>query len=142
MTTHESENENTNKYTSTQLNIRRQSIHSRQHVLIIDTGGGVHPTITKNAWKITYRHNSTISMSGYQSKGPPIKCDVVNAVTKVTIAGREEPVIFEVNSATLIEDNNEFESLLVPFEMMKHGIQVDMTPLKYGGKGAIVVDGE
>jgi len=83
-----------------------------------------------------------MSMSGYQSKEPPIECAVVNAVTKVTIPGRMDPVIFEVNYATLIQDENEFESLVVPFEMMKHGVKVDMVPLKYGGTGGIKIDDE
>ena len=126
----------------TSLNIRRQSTTPQQHVLIIDTGGGIQPTITQNAWKITHRYNTRISITGYQSKNPPQECDVVNAVTKVQIPGREEPVIFEVNYATLIEDTNEYESLIVPFEMMKHGIGIDMTPTKYGGTGSIVIDGE
>jgi hypothetical protein len=122
--------------------IKRHPGNSHEHVLIIDTGGGVNPTITKNAWKITHRYNIIMSMSGYQSKDPPQECAVVNAVTKATIPGRMEPVLFEVNYATLIADENEYESLVVPFELMKHGIQVDMTPQKYGGAGAITVDGE
>jgi len=122
--------------------IRRNILEPHQHVLIIDTGGGVHPTITSNAWKITHRYNVTMSMSGYQSKDPPQECPVVNAVTKVEIPGRLDPVLFEVNYATLINDADEFESLVVPFEMMKHGIKVDMIPPKYGGTGAIVVDEE
>jgi hypothetical protein len=112
------------------------------HVLIIDTGGGVTPTITANAWKVTHTYNVTMSMLGYQSKEPPQECKVVNAITKVTIPGREEPVIFEANYATLIMDDAEYESLVVPFKMMKHGIKVDMVPPKYGGAGGITVDGE
>ena len=83
-----------------------------------------------------------MSMLGYQSKEPPQECKVVNAVTKVTIPGREEPVIFEVNYATLVMDEAEYESLVVPFDMMKHGIKVDMVPPKYGGTGGITIDGE
>jgi hypothetical protein len=60
----------------------------------------VTPTITANAWKVTHTYNVTMSMLGYQSKEPPQECKVVNAIAKVTIPGREEPVIFEVNYAT------------------------------------------
>jgi hypothetical protein len=42
----------------------------------------------------------------------------------------------------LIQDEDEFESLLVPFEMMKHGVKIDMIPPKYGGKGSITIDDE
>ena len=113
---------------------------TQQHVLIIDTGGGMKPTITAKAWRITHKYN--ITMSSYQSKAPPQECIVVNAITKAQLPGRTDPVIFEVNYATLIEDEDEFESLVVPFEMMKHGIKVDMTPRNYGGKGGITVDGK
>jgi hypothetical protein len=129
---------------STKLPIiaRRLPTSTSQHILILDTGGGINPTITNNAWKITYKYNDTISMTGYQSQQPPIECAVVNAVTKVQIPGRMDPVIFEVNYATLITDENEFESLVVPFEMMKHGVTVDMVPPKYGGTGGIRIDDE
>jgi hypothetical protein len=40
----------------------------------------------------------------------------------------------------LVTDEDEYESLLVPFEMMKHGVQVDMIPPKYGGTGSITID--
>ena len=113
---------------------------NQRHILIIDTGGGIQPTITKNAWKITNTYNIKISLSGYQSQEQPKECQVVNAVTKVLIPGREDPVIFEVNYATLVDDENEYESLVVPFEMMKHGIKVNMIPPKYGGKGAITIE--
>jgi hypothetical protein len=83
-----------------------------------------------------------MSISGYQSKNPPIDCAVGNAVTKVVIPGRMDPVIFKVNSATLIEAENEFESLVVPFDMMKHGVQIDMVPTKYGGMGKVKIDDE
>jgi hypothetical protein len=70
--------------------IRRIPGTQQTHVLIIDTGGGVTPTITKNAWKVTHTYNVTMSMLGYQSKEPPQECKVVNAITKVTIPGRED----------------------------------------------------
>jgi hypothetical protein len=108
----------------------------------MDTGGGTTPTITANAWKITHQYNVTMSMSGYQSQDPPMECAVAKAVTKVKIPGRMDPVIFEVHYATLIKDEDKFESLLVPFEMMKQGMKIDMILPKYGGTGSILVDGE
>ena len=122
--------------------VRRIPFNPDQHVLIVDTGGGIQPTVTSKAWKITHKYNTKVSMSGYQSKDPPQECHIVNAVTKANIPGRSEPVLFEVNYATLVQDDHELESLVVPFEMMKHGIKVDMIPPKYGGTGAIHVEGE
>jgi hypothetical protein len=112
-------------------------------VLIVDTGGGTSPTIMSNAWKVTHCYNTSMSIFGYQSKDPPINCAVVNAVTKAFIPGRMDPVIFEVNYAsTQIQDTEEFESLVVPFNMMKHGAPIDMVPIKYGGTGAIKIEDE
>jgi hypothetical protein len=51
-------------------------------------------------------------------------------------------LFFKVNYATLVDDNDEYESLVVPFDMMKHGIKVDMVPPRYGGAGGITVEGE
>jgi hypothetical protein len=62
----------------------------------------------------------------HQHKDPPMNCTVVNAVTKVKIAGRMDPAVFEVNSALSIKDEDEFESLLVPFEILKHGLKVNI----------------
>jgi hypothetical protein len=80
-------------------------------------------------------------MLGYQSKAPPQECWVVNGITKVNVPGQEYPLIFKVNYATLVDNNEEYESL-VPFDRMKHGIKVDMVPPKYGGTGGITVEGE
>jgi hypothetical protein len=93
---------------------------TQTHVLNIDTRGGVTPTITANAWKVTHIYNVTMSTMGYQSKEPPQECKVVNAITKATISGREEPVIFEVNYSILVMDDAEYESLMVQFDMMKN----------------------
>jgi hypothetical protein len=43
---------------------------------------------------------------------------------------------------TLVDDNDEYESSVLPFDMMKHGIKVDMVPPRYGGAGGITVEGE
>ena len=109
-------------------------------VLIVDTGGGMNCTITKRAFHISdvYENHKT-SLTGYQDKSGPKLCSIVNGYTKVYVKGRDDPVIFKINYATLVEDKDELESLLVPFPLMSHGIQCDMTPTKYGGKGGIKV---
>ena len=42
----------------------------------------------------------------------------------------------------LIDNPEECESLIVPFEMMRHGIQCDLTPWNLGGDGCMLVDEE
>ena len=106
---------------------------SSSNVLILDTGGGRIPTITRQAWYITDTHADQSAISGYQSSDPPKICPIVNGITKVHLPNRDVPVLFIMNYATLIEDPSETESLSVPFAMMKHGISLDITPPLYGG---------
>ena len=102
-------------------------------ILIMDTGGGQNCTITKRAFYITEITNHKASMSGYQDKSNPKMCSIVNAMTRAKITGKDNPGIFHINYATLIDNDNEYESLCVPFSMMAHGIKCDLTPTKYGG---------
>ena len=111
-------------------------------MLVIDTGGGKNATITKRAWKVLHRTNHRTAMHGYQDKGPAKIYPIVNAVTKVHIPGRDLPVLFTLNYATLIDDPGERESLCVPFDLMRHHIAVDLTPTTLGGTGGIKVEGQ
>ena len=61
---------------------------------------------------------------------------------KAHIQGREDPVLFVINYATMIDDDDELESLAAPFQSMKHGVTVDLTPTRYGGTGKLKVDGQ
>ena len=65
----------------------------------------------------------------------------MNAVTK-NPRDYQKPIILLHNNATLIGDENEKESLCVPFACMAHGIKIDMVPTKYGGKGGMTVEGD
>jgi len=80
-------------------------------------------------------------MSGYQSTHDQV-CPVVNAVTLARIKGREEPVLLLMHYATLVNDVNESESLLQPFQAMRHGVTFDMTPTIHHGRGVMDVDNE
>jgi len=80
-------------------------------------------------------------MSGYQSTHDQV-CPVVNAVTLAHIKGREEPVLLLIHYATLVNDANESESLLQPFQAMRHGVMFDMTPTIHHGRGVMDVDNE
>ena len=111
-------------------------------VLIMDSGGGKLGTVTKRAWWIESYTSERTSLSGYQDKSRPRIHPFVNAITKIHVKGREQPVLLLYNHVTLLDDPEEKESLCVPFSLMVHGIKVDLTPEKYGGRGSIVVDGE
>ena len=64
----------------------------------------------------------------------------MNGITKVKIPGMDNPILFVINYATLIEDDNECESLCQPFNLMANGIKLDMTPEKYGGQQCLTMD--
>eukprot|EP00957_Ditylum_brightwellii_P202325 15329661-Ditylum_brightwellii.AAC.1 len=86
--------------------------------------------------------NHTQTIRGYGNEEEGKTCRIVNAAKKAYIPGREMLIIVLLYYATLNEDENENESLVVPFEMMKHGIHVDLVPKKLGGEGKICVDEE
>eukprot|EP00957_Ditylum_brightwellii_P159630 12151368-Ditylum_brightwellii.AAC.1 len=69
-------------------------------------------------------------------------CDVVNATTKAWIPGRKKPILMVVNYATLNDDDDRNESLIIPFEMMRHGISIDLIPKQFGGEGGMMVEDE
>ena len=50
--------------------------------MIIDSGGGLSPTITKIAWKILSRTERKKSIPRISRSRCPKTCPVVNAVTK------------------------------------------------------------
>ena len=72
--------------------------------------------------------NRRTALSGYQDEKQPILCKVVNALTKASIPHKEEPVLLAVNYATLVEDPNKTESLIVLFNLMAHGVKVNLVP--------------
>jgi hypothetical protein len=59
-------------------------------------------------------------MNGYQDKGPGTTLPIVNCAVKVNPQGYEQPIILILNYVSLLEDESEFESLLQPYQCMKH----------------------
>ena len=110
-------------------------------IMILDTGGGKICTVTPRAWHVIHKKNHSAEMSIYQSKKAQM-CPIANAMTKAKFHGRDEPVLLQVNFATLINDKEEKESLLQPFNLMAHGIKVNMVPQKYGGAQHMIVEDE
>jgi hypothetical protein len=111
-------------------------------ILVIDTGGGNTSTITERACLVLARTNHITELNGYQDKSIPKRLPIVNCAVKAYIKCMEHPVIFIINYVTLLDDNDECESLLQPFGCMRHGIAMDLTPRKHGGKGGMRIDGQ
>ena len=116
---------------------QNESTHDK---LIVDTGGGKFATITLRAWMVTAETGHTAEFSQYNDNTTPQQCKIVNAVTKAHIKGISNTILLGVNYATLMEDENETESLLQPFDCMRHGIKIDLTPVEYGGEGGMLVE--
>ena len=106
----------------------------------MDTGGGCMSTVTNRAWEVLQYTNHKTKISGYQDKGSPQMCNIVNAITKAKIQGMEESILLVMNYVTLVEDINKNESLCQPFNLMAHGIDVDMIPRSYGGKQGLTIE--
>eukprot|EP00957_Ditylum_brightwellii_P171499 13056184-Ditylum_brightwellii.AAC.1 len=111
-----------------------------RYIVVFDTGGGKNSTITAIVWHMFESTNHTQKIRGYGSEEERKLCCIVNAATKAHIPGRDMPIILVLHYAMLNEDEGEIESLVVPFEMINHGIYVDMVPQTLGRDGAIYVD--
>ena len=53
-----------------------------------------------------------------------------------------EEALLVVNNTTFVDNDNELESLLQPFQSMKHGVKFNLIPHEYGGKASMIVDDE
>jgi len=104
-------------------------------------GRGEYSTIKDRAWHVLSNTNHLSLMSGYQSEHEQV-LSVVNAVMKAYIEGRDKPVLFVMHYATLVVDENEKESLHVPFQSMRHGIKFDLIPKIHGGKCNMAIEQE
>ncbi len=89
--------------------------------------------MTSRAWHVFYETGSFTRLQGYQSTEGGTLCKVVSACTKAFLRDRDEPALLVVHNATLVEDPNEFESLMTYMDLASHGIQVDLRLPDHGG---------
>jgi hypothetical protein len=115
---------------------------NNKHILIVDTGGGHISTITKASCLVLHRTNHWTELIGYQDKSCPKRHPIVHCAIKVKAPNIEQPIILVLNYVSLLEDDEETESLLQPFSCMRHGIRMDMTPTIYGGESGMNIDGQ
>eukprot|EP00957_Ditylum_brightwellii_P073244 5567573-Ditylum_brightwellii.AAC.1 len=128
--------------TMIQRKIERDKDGGERAILVFNTGGGHNSTVTKRAWHMIERTNHYQVIKGYREKGEGRKCPIVNEATKASINRRELPVLLIVSYATLADNKNERELLIVPFEIMWHGIETDLMPVPFGGNGSMVLKDE
>ena len=112
-----------------------------EDILIVDTGGGPHGTVAARAWVVTETTSHNCDLRGHQS--PESKpCPVVNALAKATIKGRDTPILLKMNYVTLVDDPDECESLCQPYDLVAHGIKMDLLPPSLGGEGGMLLPDE
>jgi hypothetical protein len=130
--------------TNTQLDLLTNDVVNTRNkdILVIDTGGGNISTVTKRVCLVLQQTNHFTDMVGYQDKSEPCRLPIVHCAIKENFPDKENPVIFILNYVTLLDDPDELEPLLQPFACMRHGISVDLTPQKHGGRSGIRVDGD
>ena len=58
------------------------------------------------------------------------------------LPGKMEEALLVVNNTTFVDNDNELESLLQPFQSMKHGVKFNLIPHEYGGKASMIMDDE
>jgi hypothetical protein len=131
--------------------IRRKTDTRTQHhdfdsannsILVIDSGGGHISTITKSACLVLHRTGHWTETLGYQDKSSPKRHPIVHCAIKVKAPNIDQPIILVLNYVSLLEDEEETESLLQPFSCMRHGVRMDLTPIVYGGESGMRVDGQ
>ena len=76
----------------------------------------------------------------YQYKSEGILYPIFNDVTKLSVQGRDLPILRVMNYFTMLDYSNETESSDTPFDMMKHGETVDMITKNMGGDGGLYVE--
>ncbi len=109
---------------------------------MVDTGGGHISTITRHTCLILHTTNHSTELAGYQDKSEPKTLPIVHCAIKAHVRNIDQPIILILNYVSLLDDNDEHESLLQPFTSMKHGIRMDLTPTLYGGESGMQVDGQ
>ena len=83
--------------------------------------------------------NQMMSLRGYLRTDGTV-CPFINAVMVAIPPSKMEEVLLVVNNATFVDNNNELESLLQPYQSMKHGVKFDLIPHEYGGRASMIVD--
>ncbi len=104
-----------------------------ENIMVLDTGGGNTSTITSRSCLVLHKTNHVTKMTGYQDKNSPQRLPIVHCAVKAYFKNVEQPVILLLNYVTLVTDEHEEESLLQPFGCMRHGVMMDLVPIKYEG---------
>ena len=89
-----------------------------EDILICDTAAD-QCTVTRGAWHIDSSSSRYVACNNYLDKNNITKCQLVSACT--VIKGQNlKPTLLRVHEGVLVEDANQKESLLHPYQAMVH----------------------
>ena len=121
----------------------------RQDILIIDTAAD-QCTCGGPAWSVLYETGEKVKCNGYMKgefefSGPSLP--LVSAITCVEVEN-ESPFLLQINQACYYDDDNQDESLCLPFQAEQHGVTFNLTPRERTdtngnlGKQNMVIEGK
>ena len=121
----------------------------RQDILIIDTAAD-QCTCGGPAWFVLYETGEKVKCNGYMKgefefSGPSLP--LVSAITCVEVEN-ESPFLLQINQACYYDDDNQDESLCLPFQAEQHGVTFNLTPRERTdtngnlGKHNMVIEGK
>ena len=82
-------------------------------------------------WQVLETTNHTCNLVGYQSSEYK-KWPIIYTVTKAQIKGWDDLVLLSLNYTTVVDNENELEFLCQPYDLMSHGIKVDLVAQHLG----------
>ena len=101
----------------------------KSDILVIDTGAD-QSIICGESWTVTHQTGRSVLISAYLQDQPPQEYPIVSACTMV-LGRNTQKWLIRINEAIYVEGKGHRESLLHPFQAMRHGVRFDMTPHGY-----------
>ena len=113
------------------LCLRNMDIEERKEmgILICNTTADQY-TVTRGTWYIDSSSSRYIACNNYVDKNNMTKCQLVSAYTVIEVLNLK-PTLLRVHEGVLMEDNNQKESLLHPYQAMVHQCRFNLTPMEY-----------
>ena len=100
-------------------------------IIVVDTGAD-QSILCGDCWIITHKTERKVLVSSYLQQQPPTEYPIVSACA-IIMGPNGDRWLISVNEAIWIEKAETSESLLHPFQAMRHGVMFDMTPSGYKG---------
>ena len=104
-------------------------------ILIMDTGAD-QSTCGGSAWIPIFDTGERVRCNGYYQGKDAKQGPIVPIMSLVTCIDNpnEEPVLLLIHQACYIKDDEQTESLCLPYQAMDHGVTFDLTPSAYSNE--------